>query len=488
MANYYYLGRSAFPDILIWLVVCLVLSSSGLLTMMYGISASSEELAIQERLSDDLMAVEHKINGASVESAMQAVAKYRPVMGKLDAKEDLAEAFKNNARLERRHSRKVLSMIDARKDDTEIQAWLNNQVYEGINRKLAREKSLIILYTGLVDGSDQITDLQNTLEKEEKIPVEIKSMATHTDFQIIEGARAKLNVYRGNNSNLWVQVEDLISQEGTSIERTTTKYKERIAELPKLRDEYLLLNKKMDEERAKYLSEQSVAWAAFLDETKHLVDRKRENDLEVYGMQTELAYLESLLVSQVKGQDFIPPLDLIDGTILSSDPNSNVVVIDVGRLNALRLGQKFDVFKVKGETLHDKKGRIEVVSLQPNVAVCRVIDSIRLDPIVPGDKIANGSEDRPFDRKIAPTYVLSGRFYKSYSKELVGFMIKRAGGVIKNQIYKEISYVVIGDQPNSDDIKRCQQLGVRTVRVRDLPNHLNFKQDDIAQLRKQHWN
>lgn len=488
MANYYYLGRSAFPDILIWLVVCLILSCSGLLTMMYGISTSSEAEAIQERLEDDLRTVEHKINGGSVESAMQAVGKYRPVMGKLDAKEDMAVAFQNNARLERRHVRRVLSMIDEGRDDTEVQAWLNGQVYEGINRKIAREKSLITLYTGLVDGSDQLAELQNTLETETRIPVEIKNMATHADFQLVEGARAQLNVHKGNNSNLWVQVEDLITQEGTSIERTTSKYKERIAELPKLREEYMKLNQEMDTERAKYLGEQSKAWAAFLDETKLLVERKRENDLEIFEKQTELDYKRSLLVSKVQGQDYIPPLDLIDGTILSSDPTSNVVVIDIGRLNALRLGQRFDVFKVKGETLHNKKGRIEVASLQPNVAVCRVIESFRLDPIVPGDKIANGPEDLPFDRKIAPTYVLSGRFYKSYSRDLVAFMIKRAGGELRNEIFKEISYVVIGDQPNGDDIKRCQQLGVRTVRVRDLPRHLDFGLEDIAQLRKQHWN
>jgi hypothetical protein len=488
MANYYYLGRSAFPDILIWLVICLVLSCSGLLTMMYGISTSSEELAIQERLEDDQRTLEHKINGGSVESAMQAVEKYRQAKGKLDARDVLIKAFQNNARLENRHASKVFDMVSSNKDDVEIQAWLNSQVFEGVNRKISREKSLIALYIGLVDGSDQLVELQNTLENEKRIPVEIKNMGLHPDFQIPEGARAKLNIYKGNNSNLWVQVEDLITQEGTSIDRTTTKYKERIAELPKLRDEYLKINQEMDEKRAKYLAQQNKAWSSFLGETKHLVERKRANDLVVFDKETELKYKRKILSTKVVGQDYIPPLDLIDGTILSSDLETNIVVIDVGRMNALRLGQKFDVFKVKGETLHDKKGRIEVVALEPNVAICRVISSKKLDPVIAGDRIANGPEDKPFDRKISPTYVLSGRFYKSYSRDLVSFMITRAGGVIRDEIFKEISFVIIGDQPDGDDIKRCQQLGVRTVRVRDLPQHLNFKVDDIAQLRKQHWN
>lgn len=488
MANYYYLGRSAFSDILIWFTLCVILSCVGLFTMAVGISDRSEALTELRLLEDERQALDHELNGSNLESALKSLEKYRAGLGKIGAEENLEKEFLSNARLERRHFRSVVRMVKMGKVDAEIEAWLKEQVMPGINRGITAEQAMLDLYDGILNGSENEADLRATLEKEARIPIEIKAIALHSKFSFFDGGRAMLNEMKGENGNQRIQLTDLMTQEDDAIGRSTTTFKERVEKMPTLREEYLNRSKQLDEKRASQLDDQTELWNSFLKDTKDVVEKRRQRELEIFEKQTQLEYIESLLVSKVKGQDYIPPLDLIDGTVLSSDMDRGVIVIDIGRQDALRLGQHFDVFQVKGETLQERKARVVVVDLDLHVAVCRVLESRVLDPIVPGDRVANGPDDKPFDRKISPVYVLSGRFYKSYSKELVEFLIQISGGKLEEQIYKHVDFVIIGDQPDDDDIKLCRQLGVRTVRVRDLPQHLNLTFAEVEQLRKQNWN
>jgi hypothetical protein len=113
---------------------------------------------------------------------------------------------------------------------------------------------------------------------------------------------------------------------------------------------------------------------------------------------------------------------------------------------------------------------------------------MELDPIVMGDVVANGEGDHPFDRKHSPTYVLSGQFLKSYSQELVTHLIDSSGGVIQKVIHKNINFVILVDAPDEDDIEACRQLGVRTVRVRDIPAHLGYTVAQVEYIQKHDWN
>lgn len=487
MANYYYLGRSAFPDILIWVTISVIIGGAGLVTMMAGMSASSAASAEQEMIKDQLQALDHEFNGGNLESAMQALTKFKSVKG-LGAKENFIKDILLNARLERRHARKMLSMLADGKKDEEIQTWLESQIKPGLNPLLTKEQALISLYDGLINGTDKIDELSLTLKSDSRIPQEIVEMAEGEGFDFMEGARARLNFFKGHNGNARVQLDDLIRQEETAHLKTDEKYESRITLLPELRNSYFEKSRKLDEELAKNQSSQSEAWSAFLKETKDMVAQRRKSDLLLYEKEQELKVKESLLVKKVEGQDWIPPLDLIDGQILVSDMNSGLVTIDIGRADALREGQKFDVFKVKGDVLQEKKGRLEVINLSQKIAVCRVLESKVLDPIVAGDVIANGENDYPFDRKLSPTYVLSGQFLKSYSKDLVAFLIESSGGDIKTKLHKNINYMVIGDKPDEEEIKICRQLGVRTIRVRDIPMHLGYSLSQVEQIKKQNWN
>jgi NAD-dependent DNA ligase len=326
------------------------------------------------------------------------------------------------------------------------------------------------------------------LTNDARVPQEILGMAMRPDFNFEEGARAKLNTVKGQNSNLLVLLEDLIRQEEDSIQSTNDKYEARTKLLPEFKKQYFEQSRNFDTEREKLSTAQTEAWNAFLEDTKKFVDKKRRSDLEIYEKEQILKYKQSLLVNKVEGQDWIPPLDLIDGKILSVDNGLGTVTINIGRLDALRVGQRFDVYKVKGETLQYAKGRVEVVKTLPKIAVCKIIKFDELDPVCEGDVVNNGPEDHPYDKKLQPQYFLSGRFLQSFSKDMVQYMIESCGGMIQTKITKNISYVVLGDQPDEDDIKLCLQLGVRKLRVRDLPAQLDYTYAEIEELKKKSWN
>ena len=488
MSNYYYLGRSAFPNILIWLVLSLFISGAGIITLMAGLAVKAKVTAHGERLKDEVDALSHEMNGGMLDLAVQATETYIKNLSGLGAYVNLETQFIKDARLERRHAKTVATMVASKKSLDDIKLWLSKQIWYGLNKKLADEKALIDLYEGLLNGSTKKDELMLTLQQDRQVPGEVIKLANHPNFNFADGARAKLNILKGENSNLLVQLEDLIRQEEEAIQATNDKYEKRTKLMPEFKAKFFEASVSFDKDRQQLTNSQNEAWTSYIQETKKFVEKRRKGELEVYDKEQILKFKNSLMVKKVDGQDWIPPLDLIDGKILTVDNRLGTVTIDIGRLNALRSGQNFDIYKVKGDALQYKKGRLTVIETLPNIAVCKVTQAQILDPIAVGDVVTNGPDDQPFDRKLSPQYVLSGQFLVSFSKDMVIHMIKSSGGIIRDKISKNINYVIIGDQVDEDDIKLCLQLGVRTLRVRDLPRQLDYSYDEVEELKKKNWN
>ena len=488
MSNYYYLGRSAFPNILIWLTLSLFISGAGFITLMAGLAAKAKVNAQSERHKDDMDSLAHEMNGGMLDLAVQATETYMKSISGLGAYVNLETQLIKDARLERRHAKTIASMVASKKSIDDIKTWLSEQIWYGLNKNLADEKALIELYEGLLNGSTKKDELMLTLQQDRQVPGEVIKLASYPNFILNDGARSRLNVLKGENSNLLVQLEDLLRQEEESIQATNDRYEKRTKLMPEFKAKFFEASVSFDKDRQDLTNTQNEAWAKYIQETKTFVEKRRKGELEVYDKEEILNYKNSLITKKVDGQDWIPPLDLIDGKILTVDNHLGTVTIDIGRLNALRSGQNFDIYKVKGEALQHKKGRLTVVETLPNIAVCKVIQAEVLDPIAIGDVVTNGPEDYPFDRKLSPQYFLSGRFLEIYSKDMVVHMIKSSGGIIRDKINKNINYVVIGDQVDEDDVKLCLQLGVRTLRVRDLPRQLDYSFDEVEELKKKNWN
>jgi len=484
MSNYYYLGRSSFPSLYIWMTISLVIATTGLVYFLLGLAKYEGAVADKLLLEAQDSALEQKINGSNQETALKAIQRYDEDKGKRGAFENMQSALVKNARFSHQVVNSVKNRFDAGASLAEIEAYLEEQSSIGLSKEIQREDSLTQLYTGLVAGSSRVDDLNNILSKDEKVPTEVKSMAMSEDFVIAEGAKAKFSFHKGNNTNMQVQLGDLKTKESEAFDKTKVQMENVRSKLPELRQVFVDKSSSVDKKYSENYGQQVEMWDRFLGENRRLIDKRRIEEIEVYKLSQELESKQNLLISRVEGRDWIPPLDLVDGMVLASDSKANVALINIGRGNGLRIGQGFDAFRMKGDKIQEKKGRLVVERIYSKISVCRILETKDLNPITYGDVVANGENDDAFDRKILKSYVLSGRFYKAFSSDLVEIMIGSAGGRLEDKIHKKIDYVVVGDQPDEDDIKLCRQLGVRIIRVRDLPARLNYTAAEIESLRK----
>jgi hypothetical protein len=486
MANYYYLGRSEFPTILVWVSLSVLTAFVGLVTMLFGLSLNTGADARVYVLKDEKQAILHEINGGDLDSAMNVISTYRSQRGGVGDAANLEKSFVDDANLERRHAKKVMAMIEAGASDEELKLWLASQVLPGLNLLVQEENDLILFYKGFKSGGLSQENALDVLERFETIPDEVRDLIHNEGFVLDEGATAMLNQFIGEKDNVREEINVGLAEEKDLILKVKDMTEKRNSLFPKLK-EILARSRELDEEREQGLREQSEKWSAFLEETRSVVKKWREIDADYHEKDQLLIEKQNILKTKIQGQDYIPPLDLVDARVIEVDLGAGRVVIALGRRDGLRKGQGFDVYKMKGDILQHVKGRVEVVKVMPDYGVCRVLEGKALEPISVGDVVADGDDDKPFDRKILPSYVLSGQFIKNYSRGMVRQMILSSGGLVKEDISKNVACVVIGDRPKEEDIEICRELGVRTVRVRDLPRHLDYSPEEIGIFRRQSW-
>lgn len=486
MANYYYLGRSEFPGILVWVSLSVLIAFIGLVTILLGLSLNNGADARSYVLKSEKQAILHEINGGDLDSAMKAISTYRSQRGSLGDVANLERSFVDDANLERRHAKKIMDMIEGGKSDEDLRLWLSSQVLPGLNLLIQEENELILFYRGLESGGLSVEDVQDVLKRFETIPDEVRGLIQAEEFNLNEGAKAMFNQLVGEKTNVLEEISDSLAKEKDLIAEVEEMAERRMSLFPKLK-EILEKSREVDEKREQGLRDQSQKWSVFLEETRAVVKKWRELDLDVHEKNQRLFERQNVLKSKVQGQDYIPPLDLIDARVIEVDLGADRVVIDLGRRDGLISGQRFDVYKIKGDALQHVKGRVKVVKVMPDYAICRLLEGQILEPICIGDVVADGADDSPFDRKISPSYVLSGQFIKSYSRDIVRQMILSSGGMVKDDISKSVACVVIGDRPREDDIELCRELGVRTVRVRDLPRHLDYSPEEMVVFKRQNW-
>jgi hypothetical protein len=405
------------------MTLSLVLAISGLVYLLLGLAKFEGANAEKHRLEAESSILEQEVNGTNLETAMKAVEAYKRDKGKPSATEKFDNAFIKNARFNALVAFAVKNKIESGVPVKEIEEFLQEQSTVGLSREIQREEMLTQLYEGLLNGSDRMEDLNNVLAKDEKVPVEIKKMAQSEGFNMVEGAKAKLSFHKGNNSNKQVQLDDLKSKETEAFAKTKSQLENMLSTLPELRKSFIEQSASVDEKYSENYTQQVQMWDRFLAETRRLIEKRRLDEIQIYKLSQELESKQGLLINRIEGRDWIPPLDLVDGQVLASDAESNVALIDIGRRDGLRKGQGFDVFRVKGDKIQETKGRIVVERVYSKISVCRIMNEADLNPIAFGDVVADGEQDNPFDRKLLKSYVLSGRFYKSYSKSLVETMI-----------------------------------------------------------------
>ncbi len=141
-----------------------------------------------------------------------------------------------------------------------------------------------------------------------------------------------------------------------------------------------------------------------------------------------------------------------DGKILTAIPGDEVVYIDLGEQNTLTLGLQFTVYSAKTGIPPDGRGkaRIEVVSISPESAECRIMGVAPGQVILEGDLIANPV----YDPNRPPTFIVVGEFdldgdgaIDRNGAATLESLIREWGGRVATEVTPLTDFVVLGTPP-----------------------------------------
>jgi hypothetical protein len=187
---------------------------------------------------------------------------------------------------------------------------------------------------------------------------------------------------------------------------------------------------------------------------------KLEGNKEVRDLKIVIAQLELQIAALQKELAAVKPsmldpnaiLTKADGKILRAIPGSDVVYINLGRPDKIKVGMGFEVYSQTLEPRKTLRGKasLEVVNIMEDSAECRVTRRAPGQPIIEGDIIVNIA----FERNRVPKFVIRGDFDLNYDGivdfdglEQVASLIRQWGGQVVPDVDESLDFVVIGLAP-----------------------------------------
>ena len=174
-----------------------------------------------------------------------------------------------------------------------------------------------------------------------------------------------------------------------------------------------------------------------------------------------------------------------DGTIIRS-PAGGTLYIDLGRQNHITTGMTFEVYdgvrgipRMESQTdpaLPKGKGSIQVVSVNPTQAECRIVQATPGQTIRAGDVIANLAYDKnvPVRFRIYGDFDLDNNGRSDASdRERLSSLVRQFGGEIVDDVTVKTDVLVLGTEPvvptlqgdeRNDPTKQAEQFRLQQQR------------------------
>lgn len=209
------------------------------------------------------------------------------------------------------------------------------------------------------------------------------------------------------------------------------------------------------------------------DESRIEIARK---DREIWVLRNQLgqsrrriSHLESEIVSQ-KNFDEVDP----DGQVIQVADELGFAWVNLGRRDRLRAGLVFDVFAYVKGGKKLRKGQIEIMSVEDEIAKARVLGTLdSFNPISSGDYVTS-----PFYSKTdVPTFVFAGDKLANsrYSLEEIERRITDYGGKVEREVRIETTFVVAIDGYEASPVyATARSLGITILGERDLLNFVGY--------------
>lgn len=191
----------------------------------------------------------------------------------------------------------------------------------------------------------------------------------------------------------------------------------------------------------------------------------KETDLrgEIEKLQSERAVnLQQIkhLEDQIRGRRFAGEAEyaLVDGQVVGINSAENTAIISIGKNNKVVLGMTFEVY-TQGATIQPDaktgeyprgKASIEVIRVDADSAVGRILREQKGSPIVRGDLIANAL----YDPNKSYKFLVFGNFDPSRTgvetpqgANQVRAWIKDWGGSVTDELVGDVDFIVLGARP-----------------------------------------
>lgn len=180
--------------------------------------------------------------------------------------------------------------------------------------------------------------------------------------------------------------------------------------------------------------------------------RERERDLELARLQNQNeATQRELRGLKRSGFEIEEILTKADGRVLRAIPGSDVVYINLGERDGIRVGMGFAVFSATGE-VRDLRGKasLEVVTVMNESAECRINRTTPGQPIIEGDLVVNIA----YEKSRKPRFLLVGDYDLNFDgvpdfdgMEKMRAFVRQWGGQVVDKLDESTDFVVIGAAP-----------------------------------------
>jgi hypothetical protein len=295
------------------------------------------------------------------------------------------------------------------------------------------------------------------------------------------------------------KIEDLEKQNAAIQANYTAEVDKEKAAYKADRDKALAENEKLIEEakgRDGKLAEVAAKLAkAEADVIKATEDKAKELLAKDKEMEDLRKQMREVLQKQYEAENWV--FERPDGNIVSVNPRTQTVNIDVGRADYLRLGIHFAVFK-RGETnvyKRTKKGTIAVTRfIEDNLAEARIVESDLKDPILAGDVVFTPT----WTPGTQETFVLAGDFDinedRKPDNEIMETLVDMNGGKILDKVGIHVRYLLLGAAPPAADkerrdkfdsiVREAKQYGIKEMSLKDFIEYTGSG-ETLRQLQRQ---
>jgi hypothetical protein len=317
-------------------------------------------------------------------------------------------------------------LLNERKEIMQRATGSERDTVEAITKALEPTKA-----TSLVAAMRDLQSQKDALEKQLKDSDEARARALQdkeTESKRVKGIE---DSYKQNVASLQAEVEKT-KAESEALREGIETYKK-------------AMDKRVEDIRAAY-AEKEMGLKGDIDklQSQQSIDLTRIHEFEKLSRNTRFA-----------GQS---EYALVDGQVVGTSAGDNTVTINIGRRQRVVLGIPFTVYtqgttiKVDEKTGEYPPGKatIEVIRVDTDSSVARVIREQKGNPVVRGDVIANPIYDPAKKYK----FLVYGNFDPSrtgtpsiFGANEIKAWIKDWGGETTEELGGDVDFIVLGERP-----------------------------------------